>query len=145
MGMLTTDLKTLLADVVTMYFSAHGYHWNVEGQDFFQYHNLFGEITEDVYSSIDPIAENIRKLGEYAPFDLQFFIDKRTIKFPVTKKEPQSLARALLRMNEGVLETLDTAFTSATGENQQGLANFLTERMDAHKKWAWYLTASTKS
>ena len=34
-------LQQLLADVVGMYHKAHGYHWNVEGQDFSQYHSLF--------------------------------------------------------------------------------------------------------
>lgn len=141
---LKKSLNTLLADVVTMYFVAHGYHWNVEGQDFSQYHSLFGEVYDDVYGSIDPIAENLRKLGEYAPFNLQNFIDNRSVTFPTTKKEPQAMARALLRLNEGVLETLNTAFDEATEEKQQGIANFLADRIDHHQKWSWFLTASTK-
>ena len=79
MSALTNDLKTLLSDSVTMYFVAHGYHWNVEGSDFSQYHALFESIYEDVYSSIDPIAEDLRKLDEYAPFTLSKFIDLRTV------------------------------------------------------------------
>jgi starvation-inducible DNA-binding protein len=66
MSALTDSLKTVLSDAVTMYFTAHGFHWNVEGQDFSQYHDLFADIYEDVYSSIDPLAEDIRKLGEYS-------------------------------------------------------------------------------
>jgi starvation-inducible DNA-binding protein len=72
---LIKSLKVLLSDVVTFYFMSHGYHWNVEGSDFSQYHDLFGDIYEDVYPSIDSIAENIRKLDDYAPFSLQKFID----------------------------------------------------------------------
>ena len=143
--MLTAALKTLLADVVTMYFTAHGYHWNVEGQDFSQYHLLFEEIYGDVYGSIDPIAENIRKLGEYAPMNLQTFIDQRTVTFPNVQNEPQQLAKALLKMNQDVLLTLNNAFTAATKENQQGVANFLADRIDQHQKWGWFLTASTKT
>jgi starvation-inducible DNA-binding protein len=141
---LKKSLNTLLADVVTMYFVAHGYHWNVEGQDFSQYHSLFGDIYGDVYGSVDLIAENLRKMGEYAPFNLQTFIDNRSVAFPTTKKEPQAMARALLKLNEGVLETLNTAFDEATAEKQQGIANFLADRIDSHQKWSWFLTASTK-
>ena len=41
---LTKSLKTLLSDIVTFYFMAHGFHWNVEGSDFSQYHGLFADI-----------------------------------------------------------------------------------------------------
>jgi starvation-inducible DNA-binding protein len=144
MSALTDDLKTLMADAVTMYFVAHGYHWNVEGQDFSQYHDLFADIYEDVYSSIDPIAENLRKLDEYAPFTLSKFTDLRTVESVEVKPEPKAMAKALLKVNDGVLVTIGKAFASATKANEQGIANFLAERENMHKKWHWQLTASTK-
>jgi len=141
---LTTDLKTLMADVVTMYFVAHGYHWNVEGQDFSQYHALFAEIYEDVYSSLDPIAEDLRKLDEYAPFTLSKFIDLRTVESVEVKPEPKAMAKALLKVNDGVIESINKAFKSAEKANEQGIMDFLAGRDDQHKKWRWQLTASTK-
>lgn len=144
MSALTNDLKTLLSDSVTMYFVAHGYHWNVEGPDFSQYHALFAAIYEDVYSSIDPIAEDLRKLDEYAPFTLSKFIDLRTVESVEVAPNPKAMAKALLKVNEGVLVTIGKAFVSATKANEQGIANFLAEREDMHKKWHWQLTASTK-
>ena len=144
MSALTNDLKTLLSDSVTMYFVAHGYHWNVEGPDFSQYHSLFADIYEDVYSSIDPIAEDLRKLDEYAPFTLSKFIDLRTVESVEVAPNPKAMAKALLKVNEGVLVTIGKAFASATKANEQGIANFLAEREDMHKKWHWQLTASTK-
>jgi starvation-inducible DNA-binding protein len=144
MSALTNDLKTLLADSVTMYFVAHGYHWNVEGSDFSQYHALFAEIYEDVYSAIDPLAEDLRKLDEYAPFTLSKFIDLRTVESVEVAPNPKAMAKALLKVNQGVLETISKAFVSANKANEQGIANFLAERDNMHKKWAWQLTASTK-
>jgi starvation-inducible DNA-binding protein len=141
---LTNDLKTLMADVITMYFVAHGYHWNVEGQDFSQYHALFADIYEDVYSSIDPIAEDLRKLDEYAPFTLSKFIDLRTVESVEVKPEPKAMAKALLKVNDGVIETINKAFKSAEKAGEQGIMDFLSGRDDMHKKWRWQLTASTK-
>jgi len=144
MDSLAKALKTLLGDAVTFYFMAHGAHWNVEGSDFSQYHDLFGDIYEDVYVSIDPIAENIRKLGEYAPFNLKNFIDDRTLEFKAMKPEPKVMAKALLAANDTVLENIQKTFKIANDANEQGIANFLAEREDQHKKWRWMLTASTK-
>lgn len=144
MSALTNSLKTLLADTVTMYFVAHGFHWNVEGQDFSQYHSLFSEIYEDVYSAIDPIAEDIRKLGEYAPFTLSKFTDLRTVEPKDVKPEPKTLAKELLRINDALIESVAKAQKDATKAEEQGIMNFLAERDDMHKKWRWMLTASTK-
>jgi starvation-inducible DNA-binding protein len=141
---ITDDLKTLMADVVTMSFVAQGYHWNVEGQDFSQYHDIFGDIYEDVYTSIDPIAENIRKLDEYAPFTLSKFIDLRTVESVEVKPDPKAMAKALLKVNDGVIESINKAFESANKANEQGIADFLSGRDDMHKKWRWQLKASTK-
>ena len=41
-------MKRLLADVVAYKIKTQYYHWNVEGPDFKQYHDLFG----DVYSIV---------------------------------------------------------------------------------------------
>ena len=145
MSKLTDSLKTTLSDTITMYFVAHGYHWNVEGSDFAQYHELFATIYEDLYSAIDPLAEDIRKLGEYAPFTLSKFIDLRTVESKEVKPEPKAMAKALLAINDGLIESIAKAQEEAAKANEQGIMNFLAERDDMHKKWRWQLTASTKS
>lgn len=145
MTKLINSLKVLMSDVVTMYFVAHGYHWNVEGQDFSQYHALFEDIYSDVYSSIDPIAENLRKLDAYAPFTLSKFTELRTVESSEVKAEPRAMAKALIKVNDGVLSSLNSTFKIANEDaNEQGIANFIAERIDMHQKWAWQLKASTK-
>lgn len=138
-------LRELLADVVSLYLKAHGYHWNVEGPDFSQYHGLFEDIYSDIYSSVDPIAENLRKLGEYAPFRLERLNDLKTIDDKAaTSNEPKALAKDLLKHNEAMVDKLKSTFDIANTANEQGIANFIAERIDMHQKWVWQLKASTK-
>ena len=137
-------LKVLLADTVTMKFTAHGFHWNVEGPDFSQYHSLFSDIYLDVDSAIDPLAENIRKLDVYAPFALQHFVDLQSVKPVTAKPNPLDMSKALLTMNDGLIKQIDKAFKEATKANEQGICNFLAERDDQHKKWRWQLRSSIK-
>lgn len=142
---LIKDLCTLLSDVVTFYFLAHGYHWNVEGPDFNQYHGLFEEIYTDAYGSIDPMAEDIRKIGAFPPFTLSKFISCRTLEPKAIKATtPMAMATNLLEANDVVLKQIAKTFNCAIKANEQGIANFLSERDDMHKKWRWQLTASTK-
>ena len=140
---LNEELTELLADVVSFYFRAHGAHWNVKGADFSEYHKLFLKIYEDVYESIDPIAENLRKLGSIAPFTLGSFLALRTIDdASAILQDPIALANDLLTANDIILDELSDAFDCASMYNQQGVANFLAGRIDQHQFWKWQLTAS---
>ena len=141
---LVNELQSLLSDVVTFYLKTHGCHWNVEGADFSEYHAFFAEIYEDTYSSIDPIAENLRKIGAYAPFTLAAFSQLRTLTETEFDTTPLQMSASLLADNDKLLVRLDQVFMAANNENRQGIANFIAERIDQHLKWSWQLRASIK-
>ena len=136
-------IQQLLADTVGLYFRAHGYHWNVTGEDFAQYHELFGEIYSDIYGSIDPLAENVRKLGGFPPSSLQDFAEKSSLAgSELVGGSAKALAADLLMANEALLEELKYAFSMMDSANEQGVANFIAERIDSHQKWSWQLASS---
>jgi len=136
---LSLRLADLLGDVVVFKFMAHGFHWNVRGINFAQYHEFFGEIYEDADGSIDPIAENIRKLGFNAPFRLQDFIESENEAEPTDTNDPVEMARSLYQANQDVLECIVHALACADELEEQGIVNFLAERQDMHSKWEWQL------
>lgn len=136
-------LDRLLADVVGLYFRAHGYHWNVVGEDFAQYHDLFSDIYEDVYDSVDPLAENIRKLGGFPTSSLTGFAEKSSLGTTVIEGgSAKAMAADLLLANESLIEELKAAFVTADNANEQGVADFIAGRIDAHQKWSWQLASS---
>lgn len=138
-------LMVCLANATIMYHRVHGFHWNVTGPDFPEWHDKFAEIYEDIYSSLDPLAENIRKLRKVAPFCLVDLQEKATISDEqVADFDARTLVQDLFRSNVAMLACLDAAFMAASHANQQGIANFLAERIDMHQKWDWQLLASLK-
>lgn len=145
MSDLTDSLKSLLANATIMYHRVHGFHWNVVGADFPEWHEKFEEIYSDVYESLDPIAENLRKLGEVAPFRLSELEALASVSDDaVADYIPQTLIASLVDTNRGVLAILTTCFDEADAANEQGVANFLAERIEMHQKWNWQLTASVE-
>lgn len=139
---LVQALMVMLADGFTLYTRAHGFHWNVKGADFVQYHALFEAIYEDTYSAIDPTAESLLTLQAPAPFRLTEFVSLRTIQDSPIINDPLAMAADLLTANERFLITLGQAFNEANMANEQGIANFIAERVAAHQKWSWQLRAS---
>jgi len=135
-------LRPLLADVYSMVIQAQGAHWNVKGADFSQYHELFGEIYEDVNGSVDPIAESMLKLGADAISSLTEMQAARTTTDKVGGSDPMVLAAGLAAVNDDVLMRVQNAFDVANAANEQGIANFLAERVDMHQKWRWQLRSS---
>lgn len=138
---LVNALNETLANAVVLYFSAHRAHWNVTGPDFSEYHGLFGEIYDDVYGSIDPLAENIRKLRAF-PINLGEMISLASISDDTKMNDARELASDLMMKNAGMVELLKDVFDVANEVNEQGIANFLAERIDMHQKWDWQLRSS---
>jgi len=134
-------LQNVLDHTVVFYYSAHRAHWNVEGDDFVQYHDLFSNIYEDANGAIDALAENIRKV-QAMPTSLTSSIMNASFKDDSTSKNAMVLAADLLSKNDVLNQAILSAFTTANASNEQGIANFLAERDDMHKKWAWQLRAS---
>jgi hypothetical protein len=44
-----------------------------------------------------------------------------------------------------MIEILNGCFASATDENEQGIANFIAERLSAHGKYRWQLLSYLKT
>lgn len=145
MDELKTAIKVLLANATVMYYKAHQFHWNVEGIEFTQYHAFFEDIYTDVYNSVDPIAELLRKLDDYAPVSIDALYKFKTLEEETDQKVLLvDILASLLAANEEVLASLNKVFSLATQENQQGICNFIADRIDTHQKHGWWLRASAK-
>jgi starvation-inducible DNA-binding protein len=140
---LAEQLAHLLADVTTLGFLAQGYHWNVKGLNFSQFHGFFAEIYADIDGAIDPLAENIRKLGYDAPYLITDFVELTCIARQDRELgDPVLMVESLARVNQGVILCYEQAFGMADACNEQGIADFLAGRIDMHKKWQWQLKST---
>lgn len=136
--------KIAFASEFSFYVKAHGFHWNVEGPDFLQYHDLFGKIYEEVYGVIDDFAEKIRSLGTYVPasytrFDMLTKVEDETQILP-----KDAMVKELLLDNEKMIVIFRKLFEVAESVGEHGFSNFVADRMDAHQKHGWMLRASIK-
>ena len=135
--------KIAFASEFSFYVKAHGAHWNVTGPDFLQYHDLFGKIYEEVYSSIDDFAEKIRSLSTYVPasyirFDMLTKVDDE---IEILSKD--EMVRTLLLDNEKMIVIFRKLFQLSEAAGEHGFSDFIASRMDAHAKHSWMLRAST--
>jgi starvation-inducible DNA-binding protein len=137
--MLAEDLKILLASVNSLSIKAQYFHWNVEGDNFPQYHDYLANFYEEVYSAVDKVAEYIRTLDSYAPGSLTRYAELTIIQDQLKVPRAELMFAELYEDNAKMIELLNQCFSSASQENKQGIANFIAERLDAHEKHQWQL------
>jgi starvation-inducible DNA-binding protein len=137
-------MKIAFSSEFSYYLKAHFFHWNVEGPDFSQYHDLFGKIYEEVYGSIDPFAENIRKLGSYTPGSYTRFSMLSIIDEEAQVPPKDIMVAELLRDGEIMVDLLRKVFQISEQSSEHGLSDFIAGRMDAHQKHNWMLRSSLK-
>jgi HK97 family phage prohead protease len=136
---LAEELCSLMANLVSAKFLAHGAHWNVKGVLFPQFHKFFQKIYEDYDAAIDPTAENIRKLDVDAKFMLPEFVAETEIDATFIGGDPVQLSLALYKANEILLKEIVSTLDCADDLNQQGIYNFLADLQDRFGKWHWQL------
>ena len=143
--MLADHLRALLATSYAFVAKAQGFHWNVEGPDFPQYHNFFGGVYNEVYdNAIDRTAELLRQLDCYSPGSLTRFKELSRIEDQLKIPRAELMIAELYDDNQKILDMWKEAFPVAEEENQQGIANFIAERIDAHGKHGWMLRSMLK-
>jgi starvation-inducible DNA-binding protein len=145
MDKFTNQLKIAFASQYAFAIKAQNFHWNVEGNDFYQKHKMFQKIYEETYGAVDDFAENIRKIKAYTPASLYRFSALSAVDDEVEILDPQAMVAELLRDAEKMQEIMKVLFVEAENLGHHGLSNFLAERQDAFAKHAWFLRATAKA
>lgn len=133
-------LEQVLADTYGLYSKTHGYHWNVEGPLFNTLHLMFETQYNDLWTSLDLIAERIRSLGEYAPYGGQIGAKSR---IPADDGVPgaEAMIANLVDGNEQLVRSAREALKAAEEAGDQATADLMTQRVATGEKTAWMLRA----
>lgn len=133
----------VLSNTFIMYFKAHSYHWNVEGNDWYQYHNFFGDIYSELWAAVDLIAENIRVTGDYGPYSLTKMYAHKTIAEDIAKPINTTAMLSNLHIaNSTILMDLRQLLEALELAKRPGFANLITDRITAHEKHGYMLQSS---
>lgn len=142
--MLIDELKKVHADAFTFYLKAHYYHWNVEGPNFPQYHDFLQNLYQEVFASVDTLAELIRTLDSYAPGTLTRLRELTSIEETDDIPDARTMMTRLLQENNILRASLLSAYNTADTTGEVGISNFLQDRIQAHEKHAWMLRSILK-
>jgi len=129
-----------LADEYVLLTKTRNYHWNVEDPRFNDLHKFFEEQYELLSAAVDEIAERVRAVGGRTRATLKEFINSSQIREDIgSYPNADTMLGNLLSDHETIIKTLRKNINECQELNDEGTANFLTDKMEAHEKMAWML------
>ena len=129
-----------LADEYVLLTKTRNYHWNVEDPRFNDLHKFFEEQYEVLSAAVDEIAERVRAVGGRTRATLKEFINSSQIREDIgSYPNADTMLGNLLSDHETIIKTLRKNINECQELNDEGTANFLTDKMEAHEKMAWML------
>jgi starvation-inducible DNA-binding protein len=144
MDKLIEAMKRLFATNYQYYVKAHGFHVNVVGPDFVQYHQLFSDVYEFADDATDTIPEHMRVLQAIAPFSLKRIMELGSIKDSAERPTALVMVRELLDDSQIVMDHYEECHDMAVEEKCYGLINFIEGQMDDLGKIMWKLRSTTE-
>ena len=139
MDELINKMNAFLANSYAFYLKAHFYHWNVQGSDFPMYHTFLGDLYEEVYDSVDDIAEHIRQL-DGIPQNSPSMLKQNSELGEATKVKTSS--EIFAELNTDVLKLIsDTIELNRMSDrfSKIGLSNYIQDRNAAFEKHHWMI------
>jgi starvation-inducible DNA-binding protein len=144
MEQLIEQLKVILGTNFGLYLKAHNYHWNVEGNDFPQFHGFLDTFYTEVFAQNDPIAEHIRYLNAYAPGSFSRFLELSAVEEATTVPDALTMMTTLKMDNDRYIMQLRAGIVLADEAGEPAVGNFLQDLLGAHQKKSWMLRSITK-
>ena len=144
MEQLIEQLKVILGTNFALYLKSHGFHWNIEGANFPQYHDFLNGFYNEVWNQNDPIAEHIRQLDSYAPGSLERMLELADLEESQNIPIALAMMTELKRDNDRFIVHLRAGIVAAEQANEPAIGNFLQDLLGAHQKKAWMLRSIIK-
>jgi starvation-inducible DNA-binding protein len=135
-------LNQQLADTFDLYSQTKQAHWNVKGGQFFQLHELFDKLAEELLGYVDLIAERATALGGLALGTVRMSAANSQLAecdLDITDSLPtvESIAERYAALAASTRQAIE----SAEGQGDADTADLLTEVSRGLDKALWFLEA----
>lgn len=136
------SLESILANNYALTIKTQNYHWNVTGPNFKSLHLMFEEQYNELAAANDELAERIRQLGGKVDASFDAFAKLSEIKNGSSNLDAAMMLEDLAESHRLISKLLNDGIKLAQKNNDEGTADILITRLEAHQKDIWMLEAS---
>jgi starvation-inducible DNA-binding protein len=137
---ITEALNPLVADAFALYVKTKNFHWHLSGHHFRDYHLLFDEHAEAIFSAIDILAERVRRIGGTTIRSIGHISTLQTIDDDNDEYiEPLEMARRLMEDNAHLAKAQRKAHEVCEQHRDVATASVLEVIIDETERRTWFL------
>jgi len=132
-------LQQQVANAFVLYLNYKHYHWQTFGPLFRDLHLLFDEFAEEVYGTIDELAERVRMIGPNPVSRIEEFLQTASIKSAAQNTDMREMIREGNRNSQQIIKEIRESIKIAADSDDPGTADVLTRFVQIHEKQEWWL------
>ena len=133
-------VNPLVADAFALYVKTKNYHWHLSGSHFRDFHLLLDEQADEIFASIDILAERVRRVGGTTIRSISHISQLQTIGDDNDDfVPPGEMMRRLMQDNAQIAEHQRAAIEVCEENKDSVTANALQEILDLTEKRKWFL------
>jgi starvation-inducible DNA-binding protein len=134
------QINSLVADAFALFVKTKNFHWHMSGSHYRDYHLLLDEQAEQIYATIDVLAERVRKLGQLTIHSIGEICDLMRVKDDnADYVKPVEMIRKLLKDNEEMAANMRKAHEICDQYNDVATASILENFIDEAERRIWFL------
>jgi starvation-inducible DNA-binding protein len=142
MKSLNVALNHLVADLNVEFVKLHHHHWFVKGLTFFQFHEKFQEMYEEINSLYDEVAERLITLGGTPASSLQAYVTLSKIKEATPFQSINETLLIIKKDYEHLVSAFKDALKLAQAEGDEATADLCITAIGKFEKSLWMIQAS---
>ncbi|WP_020605804.1 Dps family protein [Spirosoma spitsbergense] len=135
----------LVADAFALYIKTKNFHWHMSGRHFRDYHLLLDEQADQIFATIDPLAERVRKIGANTIRSVAHIAQLQRVKDNdedfVTAKD---MLKDLLSENRKMAKNMRDAHKISDDAEDVATASLLEVYIDETERRTWFLFETTR-
>lgn len=138
---MAAELNTLLANYQMFYQNLRGFHWNIQGPEFFELHVKFEELYDDAVLKVDEIAERILTLGGTPYHTFTAYLNHSTIKEAENVNDGKGTVTTTLSNFKTLLEIERKILELAGEAGDEGTNSQMSDYITQQERTVWMLSA----
>lgn len=135
------ELNHLLSCYQVYYQNLRNFHWNVEGDNFFDLHAKFEELYSDARLKIDEIAERILTLRHRPMSNMSNYLQTSKIAEAGTVTDDREMVRIVLQNHQELINCMRNTIAEADEINDEGTIDLIGGFLSTLEKKSWMLDA----
>ena len=139
-------VNRLVCDAFALYVKTKNFHWHMSGPHFRDYHLMLDEQGDQIFATIDPLAERVRKLGADTVRSIGQIKRNTSVEDnDAAYVSPLDMLSELVADNKAMAKAMREAHGLCDDHDDIATASLLENFIDETERRTWFLFEATRA